>query len=267
MKTLLLLLTVLSNKTFGIGEVPKKYRGLTRNQIQKLLDEVKVTQSSPVRTKGSKNTDSRKVRELEKEIKRLKGINNFSPTFGNSYPEIPTLSRFMGEIDGNIFSMGQPVGFKVSLKENTKFPPNSYLSCVGTQLVAKYNYRLISKCDLLVTPDGEFNVEVGIKDIKKVDGIEANEAYTGDEEALLGEGATGILASLIDVKKDRIQTSIGFADVPNGKNAILNALLGGLSSANEKVKEHTDKRSVIMAIYDKTPVIVEFRRRFTYEVN
>lgn len=250
---------------FGFGEVPSEYQGLTRDQVKMLLDEVKTTQSAPVRTKIIKKDDSKKLKKLQSEIERLKGINNFNPTFGNDYPDIPTLARFKGKIDGNIISMGQPVSFKVHLLENSKFPPESYLSCTGSQLVTKYNYRLISSCDLLVTSEGEFKVTVGIKDIKKVDGIEADEAYTGEEEALLGEGLTGIMAALIDVKKDRVQTLTGFADIPNANNAILNGLLGGVGAVNSKVKEHTNNKSVVMAIYDQTEVVVEFKRRFKYE--
>lgn len=267
MKICLLFVILHFNAVFGFGEIPRQYQGLTRQQVKQILDEVKTTQAAPVRKKRYKQSDSGKVKKLQKEIERLKGINSFNPTFGTQYPEIPTLSRFKGRVEGNIVSMGQPVSFKVSLVDNAKFPPDSYLSCVGSQLATKYNFRLISSCDRLVTPDGEFQVSVGLKDTKKVDGLEANEAYEGSEEALLGQFATGIIASLIDVKKDRTQTLTGFADIPNAKNAVLNGLLNGVTQTNEQIKEHTNQKSIVMAIYDQTEVIVEFKRRFTYETN
>ncbi len=256
-----ILISTIIHNCLGFGEIPKRFQGYTISEIKELQDEVKTGQAAPER----ELSDNSELKKLKHEIKRLKNIKSFSPTFGTGYGEIPTLSRFKGYVDGNVVSIGQPVALKIDIGNYSNFPRNSYLSCQGSQLVTKYNFRLITVCDRLITNDGEFEVRVGIKDIKKVDGIEADEAYTGDEETILGEGITSIFAALLDNKKERVITDIGFSEVPNGKNAILNGLLGGLGSVNEKIKSHTDNKTVVMAIHDRKPVIVEFKSRFSYE--
>jgi hypothetical protein len=264
-----LLLSIIAFQVFPFGEIPEKYRGFTVEEIKKLEDEVKLTQSSPDRSRNriKKGNDNKRVKKLEREIKRLKSISNFNPTFGTTYSDIPTLSRFYGTLDGNIISLGATVRFKIKLDQSNSFPPDSYLACSGQQIIAKYNYRIIGECDTLITPDHEYRVNVNYKDTKKVDGLEADIVHTGEEESLLGEIVTGISTALLDVEKDRVQTDFGFATVPNGKNAILNGLIGGAGAANNTLRQHTNQKSVVMAIKDKTPVIVEFNRRFQYEVN
>jgi hypothetical protein len=250
---------------FAFKPLSLKFRGHTRKELAKSVDKVKLIQSSIKRVPQKKSKLRIENKKLKGELNRLKAINSFSPSFDNQYGSISTLERFKGVIDGNIKLSGSAVDFKVDFLGSRKIPSGSYLSCVGTGLVNKYNYRILATCDRLITPEGEFQVSVGIKDLKKIDGIRPDYDYTGDEEAVIGEAASAITGNLINAKKERVQTSIGFSDVPTVRNAYIGGLVDAARMANQKAKSHTSNQIVIMAAKDKTEVIIEFKRRFSYE--
>ena len=245
MKLLLILPLLLAFKP-----LPKKYRGFTKTELAQQIDRVKLVQSG-----------------RKKEIKKKKVIRKsiFTPSFGNQHESIATFERFLGVIDGHIISSGHQVNFKVDFENASKIPEGSYLSCTGTNLATKYNYRIIASCDRLITPEHEYMINVGLKDLTKVDGIKPDHVYTGDEEAILGEGFSAIMGGIIDARKERVQTAVGFSETPTIKNAYLNGLLNAARTANQKSKEHTSETFVVLAVKDKKKVIIEFKKRFTYE--
>lgn len=247
--------------------LPKEFRGVTKQELAQRIDKVKSVKAAPLRSGKTRIGKSKKVRRLEAEVKRLNKLRSFNPSFGTQYGSIATFERFKGVIDGNIISSGQPVDFKVDLKNSLKIPSDSYLSCRGTNLASKYNYRIIASCDRLITPNQEYKVSVGIKDMNRVDGLKPDHVYTGDEEAVLGEGFSAIMSGIIDARKERVKTAVGFAEVPTLKNSILGGLVNAANMANQKAKDHTQNQVVVLAVKDKTEVVVEFKRRFNYEKN
>jgi len=267
-----LIFLILIPLVVGFTKLPAKYQGYTDLEFKTILDSVKTNaaapeRKTPSRTKGHDGRLKGKVDKLEKEIKRLKGVGSFNPTFSSSYPPIATLSRFKGILEGNIVSSGQPVTFKVSIVETSKIPPDSYLACVGTNQAAKYNFRIVAKCKTLVTPSDEYDIDASLKDIKSVVGLKPDFVYTGEEEAILGTGFSAIASGIIDASMDRTLTATGFATDPTLKNNLLNGFAEAARQATQKGQEHTENKTVVLAVETNTPVIVEFNRRFTYEKN
>lgn len=238
--------------------LPKGYRGFTKKELAIKIDKVRTHQSSTKRARYKPN-------RMRQELERYKKINSFSPVFDNEFGSISTFERFYGTIDGNIISSGYPIGFKVDISSDSKFPEDSYLACTGTNHNAKYNYRIIATCDRLITDDGEYRINASIKDLKKIEGIKPDHIYTGDAEAVLGEGFSAIMGAIIDARKDVATTAIGFAVKPSDKNTLLTGLKSGARLANQKTKEHSANQTTILAVKDKTKIIIEFKRSFSYE--
>lgn len=256
-------LTIFCLLFFSFKPLPKKYQGMTKKEVEAEFDSVKFRSSSF--SKNNTSVIEEENERLRKEIERKRKISQFSPTFGTQYGTILTFERFYGVIDGNIISSGMPVNFKVDLLPHRKIPSGAYLSCTGENLVSKFNYRIIASCDRLITKDDEFEVVVGLKDLKKIEGIAPDFTYSGEEESVLGEGITAIMSGIIDAKKERQNTNIGSVENASAKNSLLNGLLMAADTANSKAREQSSKTHIVLAVNDKKNVIVEFKRRFSYE--
>lgn len=236
---------------FGFTTIPKQYRGMTKNEI--VLRHM--------------NTSTNEKKTLKTNSRRPKNSKiSFNPVFDSEIQNIKRLSRFYARLDGNIIVSSDPVVFKVNLLKNPLFPENSYLSCIGEKLISKYNYRLKAHCDYLVTDKIDYPVNVTLKDLKKVEGLVPDHIYTGEEEEILGSAFSAFTSSLIDSSKDRVQTSLGFVEKPNLKNAYLNGLTSAASESNSKSLQHSKDNNIVMAIKDKTKVIVEFKEALKWEV-
>ena len=250
----------------GFKSLDPNYRGLTPSELRSYLDSISTTQAAPKRENKAivKAAIQKKIKLKKKQLK----MKRFSPSFGEQYESIKTLERFSGVVDGNIqVSSMSSVSFKVNISDNQKFPSKSYLACQASTFSGKYNYKVMGICSTLVTQDDEYEVAVVIKDSNLTEGINADFVYTGDEEEVIGEGFTAAMSAIIAGSKDRIRTAIGFSDVPNLKNAGLSGLIAAASSANNKTKKENNKNYVLLAVEDQKRVIIEFKKRFSYEQN
>lgn len=252
---------------FSFKTLPQKYRGLTKDEIKKLLEDKVSTRDSSVVKDGNTSSSALEIENnnLKKKLSKSNQIKNFSPTFGSQYGKIATFERFDAVIDGNIVSSGQPVTFKVDFMPHHKIPNGSYVSCTGTNQSAKYNYRIIAFCDRLITPDYEYEVSIGIKDSKKIDGIHPDFVYVGEEEAVLGEGFSAILSGIIDARKERVSTAFGQEEVASVKNSLLGGLIKATELANSKAVSNKNDSVTILAVNDRKNVILEFKKGFKYE--
>lgn len=261
MKAILIIIPIL----LGFKTIPKKYRGLTKKELAQQIKQLKTHRGKSKMIPPSNNKLFNENLKLQLELNRFKKINSFAPTFDNQYSTIATFERFYGIIDGNIISSGYPVNFKIDFKNTAKIPSGSYLSCTGVNYASKYNYRIMASCDRLITPENEYSVIIGIKDTKKIDGIAPDHIYTGDEEAIIGEGFSALMAGIIDARKERVRTAINFTQTPTLKNAYLNGIINAAKMANQKGKDHSSEQVIVLAVKDKKQVIIEFKRRFNYE--
>lgn len=247
----------------------KRFRGLTPNELRAYMDSISTKQASIIKTKKAKKTKNKRIsysKEL-KELKELKKLNQFKPSFGSEFGTIKTMERFRGIVEGNIKVSNEQVTFKVNIVDNRKIPNGSYIACVGSSFAGKYNYKIIGNCHTLITPDDEYKIQASIKDKNLTEGIKADYVYTGEEEAVIGQGFTAAMSAIVSNAQRKTQTGLGFVNLPTNKNALLTGLVASAASANEKTKEENSKHYVLLAVEDQKEVVVEFNRRFTYEKN
>ena len=247
----------------GFKSLDPKYRGLTPSELRSYLDSISTAQAAPKR-ESSAAIIQKKMRMKKKRQK----VKRFSPSFGEQYESIKKLERFSGVVDGNIqVSSMSSVSFKVDISDNQKFPTGSYLACQASTFSGKYNYKVMGVCNTLVTEDDEYEVAVIIKDSNLTEGINADFVYTGEEEEVIGEGFTAAMSAIIAGSKERVKTAIGFSDIPNIKNAGLSGLIAAATSANNKTKKENNKNYVLLAVEDQKRVVIEFKKRFSYDKN
>jgi len=236
----------------GIKLLPKELQYKSKEQIQDML-------------KSTADSISLKSSAIEKSVYRRKR-SVFVPDAKAEKIRIKKFERINGFVDGHIISNNSSSEeVVVYLSGSSKIPNGAYLTCYSSNLVQKYNYRVKLDCNTLVTDENEYSVEVSIKDENGVDGLVADKVFDGESEKLFGAVVSSLTNSVLEGTKSKEKTILGEINSNNVGNSYVTALQAGVSAGNEKILSHTQAASVILVVYSRRKVIVNFRKGFTYE--
>lgn len=231
---------------FANKRLPKKLRYKTLDQIQK---EGKVISKS--QGKSTKVTFRKK----------------FNPTFEKARQKVSTFQQIPGCISGNIISTNSQQGkVKVYPCGDHSLPEKSYFACFTSNLVEKYNYRVILSCTKFITPEKEYEVSASIKDYYLVDGIKADKVFDGTEESVISSGITTAFQSVIESFKSTESTLNGTINKDNVGNVYVGGIQAGASAANDEFSSRSSRNRVILVVKKDQRVLIEFNQEFFYEL-
>ena len=170
---------------------------------------------------------------------------------------IRALTRIKGIVLNSILAMNvRPTTFIVKIQGDDTDLGEAELRCLGVS----FQKRVPAKCDLLVTEDQEFKVDVQVWDLDGAEGIIADYFYSGEEKSFLTSSFTSFFEGVLDVAKDRIVTPFGETTKNNGKNKILGGLTGIASNANKLIKKSGEKNLSIAYVNAGKEVLVFFNQ-------
>ncbi|OFZ38156.1 MAG: hypothetical protein A2504_17015 [Bdellovibrionales bacterium RIFOXYD12_FULL_39_22] len=171
---------------------------------------------------------------------------------------IPALSRMQGIILNSVLAMNmRPSLFVVKVADATSDIDGAELRCSGVS----FEKRMPATCDMLVTDDGEFSVDVKVWDLDGADGAIADYYYSGEEKSFLTEGFSAFFAGVLDSAKDRIATPFGETTKDSGKNKILEGLTNVAGNAGRKVQESGDQKMSVVFINAGKEVLLFFNQK------
>jgi len=153
----------------------------------------------------------------------------------------------------------KPVTFIVKIEGRDPEIDQAELRCQGMS----FQKRVPAICDLLVTEDDEFKVDVRIWDLDGAEGIIADYYYSGEEKEFLTSSFASFFEGVLDVAKDKFVTPFGDATKDNGKNRILGGLTGIAKNANKKIAESGEKNLTIAFVNAGKEVLVFFNQSLT----
>jgi len=176
--------------------------------------------------------------------------------------KIRSFSRFKGTLLESIIATNKkPTSFLVRLHPNGSFLGEAEVQCTGMS----FNKRVTNKCQLLVSEDGEYEVNVVIKDLDGAEGIIADEYYTGEEGNFLTSSLSAFFSGVMDATKDRILTPFGESTKSNAKNKVLGGLMNVAEHTNSKIAESSERNLNISFVNSGKEVIVFFNRGIKLE--
>jgi len=226
---------------------------LPKNLRYKTLEDIQMSGSVIKKSKGRlKNTVYIKKK--------------FRPHFEKAKEKISTFEKIPGCLVGNIISSGQGVKVTVKACGTHSLPDGSYFACIGTNLLQKYDHRVLLSCKRLITPHKEYAIDASIKDYHDVDGLKADEVFDGLEEGVLSAGATTLFQSVIETFKTKEQTSNGTINKNTVGNIYAGGLQDGASAGNSEFRSRASERKVVLVIKSGKKVLIEFNKEFFYEL-
>ena len=241
----------------GFQELPKSYEYEDSIIIQK---NVAGRKFNVRRNKGeNKNLEKLllKVREDDQKIELLLKAREKNLIVRKGKDRILALSRIKGVVLNSILAMNIKAStFVVRIDEGEDLLGGAELRCLGIS----FGKRVSSHCDLLVTEEREFKIDVQIWGMDGAEGIIADYFYSGEEKSFLTSSLSSFFEGVIDVAKDRIMTPFGEATRDNGKNKILGGLSGISKNANKKIQESGDKKIEISFVNAGKKVILFFNK-------
>jgi len=170
---------------------------------------------------------------------------------------IRSFSRFKAVLLESIIATNRkPTSFLVRFKPNDSFLGEAEVQCSGMS----FNKRVTNKCQLLVSEEGEYEVNVVVKDLDGAEGIIADSYYTGEEGNFLTSSLSSFFSGVMDATKDKILTPFGESTKINAKNKVLGGLMNVAQQANSKIAESKDRNLNISFVNSGKEVIVFFNR-------
>ena len=174
--------------------------------------------------------------------------------------KVKALTRVKGVVLNSILALNiKPVTFIVKIEGRDPEIDQAELRCQGMS----FQKRVPAICDLLVTEDDEFKVDVRIWDLDGAEGIIADYYYSGEEKEFLTSSFASFFEGVLDVAKDKFVTPFGDATKDNGKNRILGGLTGIAKNANKKIAESGEKNLTIAFVNAGKEVLVFFNQSLT----
>ena len=171
--------------------------------------------------------------------------------------KIKALTRVRGVVLNSILAMNiKPTTFIVRLNTSDIDLEGGELRCQGMS----FHKRVPAFCDLLVTDDSEFQVDVKIWDVDGAEGIIADHFYSGEEKSFITSSFVSFFQGVLDAAKDRILTPFGDAERNNAKNKVLGGLMGVAGNANQKISESAEKNISIAFVNAGKEVLVFFNK-------
>jgi hypothetical protein len=233
-----------------IRKLDKKLQGMTLEMAQM------------IRKQNMVYTDSDEVKTKQSGIKQFNN-KHLRPYFSDSVSKIRTLDQFYVRISGNLKIMGDAFERIKVVSESKMFPKGSYFSCNSYNSAIQYHYRIKFKCDKLITPNREFQINAHIKDLKKISGVTPDHVSTTEEEGLIKQFVLGLTAHMLESDKSRRLTDSGYKDEPTDSNALKDAAIDGVKNINSELSSK-DSKTIVLAMIGQKKAIIEFLEPFNF---
>ncbi|HLE12838.1 MAG: hypothetical protein A2504_00385 [Bdellovibrionales bacterium RIFOXYD12_FULL_39_22] len=174
-----------------------------------------------------------------------------------SKDRIKSLTRVRGVVLNSILAMNiRPTAFVVKIHSEVDAIGDGELRCSGIN----FQKRIPAKCDLLVTEDSEFEVDVNVWDVDGAEGIIADYFYSGEEKTFLTSGLAAFFEGALDATKERLQTPFGETAKNNGKNKVLSGLTNVAGNVGELIKSSGEQDLSIAYVNAGKEVLLFFNQ-------
>lgn len=235
--------------------LPREFQGRTREEVNAII-----------MSKNKRNADNAGV--VSDSIKAINSAIRkkvvYVPDLGDEKVRVKKFEMFEGIVDGIIVSSALGMDVRI-VPISARFPEGAYFTCRTSNLSEKYNFRVLFNCDTLVTDDGEFEVEVSIKDEYKVDGLLSDEVFNGEGEGVFGAIFGAIGSAVIDGTKSQETSLLGTVNKRNMGNLVRDGAQAGIANSVDTINQHTAKNVLILRVNDRRKVIINFVKGFSYE--
>lgn len=174
--------------------------------------------------------------------------------------KITALSRFKGIILNSILATNSRAAtFIVRLGSDANYLEGGELRCLGQS----FDKRILSKCNLLVLDDAEYEVDIRLWDLDGAEGIISDYTYSGAEKSFLTSSFASFMSGVLDTAKDRIATPFGEVSRNNGKNKVLSGLMGVADNARDRVEASGQENLTVSFANSGKEVLVFFNQSLT----
>lgn len=199
----------------------------------------------------------RRLEENDKNVAEILENNNKKIIVKKSEHTLNALSRFKGVLLNSTLATNQMATKLIIRLFENEFFEEAELRCLGVS----YGKRVKAKCDLLVTPEKQYQIQAELWDLDGAEGLLADEFYSGEEKSFLTSSFASFFEGVLDGARDRIVTPFGETVRTNAKNQVLGGLMGVADNTNKKIKEASEKNIQVALINSGKEVIVFFDKQ------
>lgn len=263
MKTLLKLIFILSTDSFAsFSQLPKDKAYVYEDR--EVRSRKVVTKKMGI-SKRSSNTDSllRTIKESDQKLIDLIRQNESSLIIKKDHPKIRSLSRFKGEIVNSVMAYSTtPTVFIVKTNDKA-LDLEGELRCFGIT----YQKRVNASCNLLVTEEFEYQVDVQIWDLDGSRGLIADKYYDASEKNFLTSSVSSFFQAILHANKEMITTPYGSQNIRGSKNTALSGLSSISKNASTTLADHASENIKISFIKKNREVIIFFNKKLDLETS
>jgi hypothetical protein len=246
------------------------FKVLSKTQRYKTLEIEKP--APPVSVKPPKVTVSKKTKTPSADLLLLQNIHSSNLKIqemlgeqskklafydGTTSFKIPTGTTIQGALLNSVVSTNLESPLLVTVLRSDIIPLGTKFSCEG---VTK-NHRVISACNLMITPTGEYSVSTILLNTDGTAGLQG-EIYDSREKYMAASIATSLAQGIIAGTQDRVSSFLGEMKPNNTKNRTLEGVLEAGNNVTNLLNDEIKKDEVIVSVNAGTRVLIYFKQRF-----
>ena len=209
---------------------------------QEKTQKLETRKANPIRKSNRMDELAKRLIEEDQKLAELLRRQERSLIVRTKSDKITALSRFKGIILNSILATNsKSATFIVRLGSDANYLEGAELRCLGQS----FDKRILSKCNLLVIDDEEYEVDIRLWDLDGAEGIISDYTYSGAEKSFLTSSFASFMSGVLDTAKDRIVTPFGEVSRNNGKNKVLSGLMGVADNAQDRVEASGQENLVV----------------------